>query len=294
MTLSCQVFAEAWRAAGGRSRRTEPTRRDARESRMTLRGPQPIRRLIRCEPRSPSPSIDSPTHPPNPRVLGHLHVGPAACHDPIRCRTDDYAAAAQCNLVMSWARVRQPLISYEMKAVSNQEYKEFRGALDRAIWFFKLAFGLTATRLDVNYLSQFAFGPHRAEGAELSLTSEQEEVAFSLLEYCATYVAVLQVHSVLERIYEDPFKIPEPDIQAAFQIARLIRNAFSHNPFLPVWQFGEQYENKQYIVPGVVSLSTTGLRGQFLEREHRGGPLAVLRLLEFTIGVLNLRYRGAG
>jgi hypothetical protein len=101
------------------------------------------------------------------------------------------------------------------------------------------------------------------------------------------------VHSVLERIRQDQIDVNYPELESAFQIARLIRNAFAHNPLIPTWEIRESFQNKTYVVPNVISLSTVGLDGKFLKRSDYGGPLSVLRLIEFAAEAVNRAYRGA-
>ncbi len=177
-----------------------------------------------------------------------------------------------------------------MQKITKIEYDEYKNSLNNAALYFKLAFGLTATPPKIEYLQFFSYGQHVAKFEELFLTSDEEKYAFPMLEHCATYLCVVQVHTVLEAIHDDPFSISEPEVQSAFQIARLIRNAFAHNPFAPVWKFGEKYENQYYVVQNVISLKTSGLNNNSVTRKHYGGPLAILRLLEFTCEVLQRHY----
>ena len=138
----------------------------------------------------------------------------------------------------------------------SPDFEFSRILLPNAQVHFKLVFGLTATRPQINYLDTFSFGGHVAYRTELALTTEQEEHAFAALEHCGTYLAAVQVHTVLESIHADPFQIPEPEIAAAFQIARLIRNAFAHNPFGPIWEIREAWKDRTFSVPSVITLNT--------------------------------------
>lgn len=120
----------------------------------------------------------------------------------------------------------------------------------------------------------------------MKLTKEQEEHGFAALEHCATYLCAVQIHTVLETIHPDPFSISEPEIQVAFHIARLIRNSFAHNPFDPHWQFGTKYDNTKFEIPSLITIDTKGRNGQAVTRGDYGGPLAILRFVEYTQGVL--------
>lgn len=154
---------------------------------------------------------------------------------------------------------------------------------------FKLVYGLTATKPSIQYLDEFAFGKHHLRGDALSLTKEEEVHAFAMLEHTGTYLAAIQVHTVLEALHQpDPFMIADAAIADAFQIARLIRNAFAHNPFAPHWEVKGKWR-RVYDVPRVIHLDATNLDGSNVRREHYGGPLAILVFLEFAIGIVERR-----
>jgi len=169
------------------------------------------------------------------------------------------------------------------------DFEYVRVLLHNAQLHFKLVFGLTATRPEVRYLDGFTFGTHTATREELVLTAVQEEQAFAALEHCGTYLAVVQAREAFNSIYERPFSIPEPEVSSAFHIARLIRNAFAHNPFSPVWKIDKRCRDKAYSVPHVISLNTSGLHGQPVRREHYGGPLAILRFLQYVDNLVQVR-----
>ena len=179
--------------------------------------------------------------------------------------------------------------------IGRPDYDAIRASLYYASIHLKLAFGLRATfgfpatRPGVSYLEAFSWGHHVAEHDELVLTREQEEQAFAALGHCATYISVVQVHTALESVHDDPFQIPEADVASAFHISRLIRNAFAHNPFIPVWEVRDAWKNRRFVVPDVVTLDTGDLDGKPLRREHYGGPIAILRLIEFADRVVQSR-----
>lgn len=65
------------------------------------------------------------------------------------------------------------------------------------------------------------------------------------------------------------------------------------NPFAPAWKVYGQHENQTYTVQNVIALNTSGLHGQLVKRSHYGGPLALLRLLQFTKRVVEEQTVGA-
>ncbi len=132
------------------------------------------------------------------------------------------------------------------------------------------------------YYDQFTYGGHLFKKEELELTKEQESFAAGLLVHSATYLCAVQADTVLQDAVPDRFKHTDPNIRSASWIARLIRNAFAHNPFEPVWKTYSECENQTYAVENVISLNTRGLDGKPVERLDYGGPLALLRLLDFV------------
>lgn len=163
---------------------------------------------------------------------------------------------------------------------------EYEELLDCAQIQYKFALAISTTIQssefpDLRYNDAFAYGSHTFKKDQLILTREQEHFAAILLEHSATYLCVVQADTVLQGIIPDRFKHPDPNICSASWIARLIRNAFAHNPFAPVWETYPECENQTYIVNDVISLRTRSLNGKPVERLDYGGPLALLCLLDF-------------
>jgi hypothetical protein len=146
------------------------------------------------------------------------------------------------------------------------DYGMIRLLLHDASIHLKLVFGLNATRPRVSYLDTFSYGSHVARHDELSLTAKEQERGFTALEHAATYLSAVQVHTALEAVHSAPFHIAEADIGSAFQIARLLRNAFAHNPFNPAWEIRDVWQERRFVVPDVITLDTTGLHGTSVRR----------------------------
>ena len=82
--------------------------------------------------------------------------------------------------------------------------------------------------------------------------------------------------------FHDPKADGNGDVCSAYQISRLIRNAFAHAPFDPVWSIDPDCCDRMFAVRDLIKLDTTGLHGQRFNWRHYGGPLALLRLSEFV------------
>jgi hypothetical protein len=62
----------------------------------------------------------------------------------------------------------------------------------------------------------------------------------------------------------------------------MIRNAFSHSPFNPIWRIDQDCRDKTFEVPGVIRLDCKDLDGKPFDWRDYGGPLAILRLAWFV------------
>jgi hypothetical protein len=174
-----------------------------------------------------------------------------------------------------------------MSSKTTPDFNLMRTLLHHARCHFKLAFGLTASHVTVTYLDVFTFRKHRTEPGELTLTPAEEKRAFAALEHCATYLCVVQVHTVLQKLLGEK----EQPTDDAFQIARLIRNSFAHNPFYPQWQLSQAWQNRVLSVLNVIQLDTSNLDGKPVKREHYGGPIAILRFIDCADTVVEKRAR---
>ncbi|HLY25398.1 MAG TPA: hypothetical protein VKQ72_03600 [Aggregatilineales bacterium] len=182
------------------------------------------------------------------------------------------------------------------KILAKNEYDEMQISLENANILFKLTFGLSTTfwpktdSPEIHYPATFSWGEHSVSQAELRLTREQEDYGFAILEHCSTYLCAIQIHTTLDSLRGDN-KFPEQEREDSFQIARQIRNAFAHDPFNPRWDIKPQFNNKKYEIPGIIFLDTTGLDGKAVNRRDYGGPLAILRFIEYTQGVLDQSFK---
>jgi hypothetical protein len=140
---------------------------------------------------------------------------------------------------------------------------------------FKLAVAVHAacTVTDSNafdYLEAFSFGRHVARRGELALSPDEEKTAAAALEHCATYLLAVQLDTVLQQSVEDRFHHPDDATRSAAWIARLLRNAFAHDPLRPIWQTYPECDDAFYEVAGIIALRTAGLDGKRVESGYVG------------------------
>ena len=161
-----------------------------------------------------------------------------------------------------------------------------RKKLDHIETLYKFVLGISGTcisdKLKISYYDVFVFGKHSTEKGELKLSKNEEKVASQILEHIATYTMMVQLNKIMEIKYPNRLQHSDINIRNASQIIRLIRNAFAHDPLEPVWQITQSCDNQIFQVGNIIKLDTTGLNGKKLKRMDYGGPLALLRLLQYV------------
>lgn len=125
-------------------------------------------------------------------------------------------------------------------------------------------------------------GNHSVPYGDVALRQDQADYAAHFLQRSATYLLAVAVKDAIRAVVSDPKASAESDIRAAYQIARLIRNAFAHAPFSPIWSIDPDCVNKAFEIADVIRLDTTDLHGKAFDWHHYGGPLALYRLAQFT------------
>ena len=125
-------------------------------------------------------------------------------------------------------------------------------------------------------------GDHSVRYGEIALRQDQADYAAHFLLRSATYLLAVAVKDAIRAVVRDPKASAESDIRAAYQIARLIRNAFAHAPFSPIWSIDPDCRNMAFEIADVIRLDTTDLHGTAFDWHHYGGPLALYRLAQFT------------
>jgi hypothetical protein len=172
--------------------------------------------------------------------------------------------------------------------ITDHEKQKHIQALFTAELQFRLA---SAVRLATNYKVQpldlpieWSHGKHRVKYAEIALRQDQAEYVAIFLHQSATFLMAVAMKDAIRAVVLDPKNAKNPDVRAAYQIARLIRNAFAHAPFSPTWSIDPDCSDKVFAIPGVIELTTKGLHGTPFDWHQYGGPLALFRLCRFVRG----------
>lgn len=141
---------------------------------------------------------------------------------------------------------------------------------------------VTGNRQPLDLPMEWVHGQHRVRYEEIALRQDQAEYAADFLQRSATYLMAVAMKDAIRAVVPDPKTSSNADVRAAYQIARLIRNAFAHGPFSPRWSIDPDCRETTFEVAGLIRLDTTSLQGVPFDWRHYGGPLALFRLARFV------------
>lgn len=130
--------------------------------------------------------------------------------------------------------------------------------------------------------TEWTHGKHRVKYDEIALRPDQADFAACFLHRSATFLMAVAIKDAIRAVVPDPKTCSDTNVQASYQIARLVRNAFAHAPFAPVWSIDPDCRNKVFAAGDIITLDTTGLQGTAFDWRHYGGPLALFRLCRFV------------
>ncbi|HBU69072.1 MAG TPA: hypothetical protein DEE98_01670 [Elusimicrobia bacterium] len=168
-----------------------------------------------------------------------------------------------------------------MDTISNQINKLFSAELQ-----FRLAsavrLAVTEEEQPLDLPKQWTYGRHTVKYNEVAIRKDQAGFAALCLQRSATYLMAVAIKDAIKAIITDPKNHKDLNIRNSYQIARLIRNAFAHSPFHPIWSIDEDCRDKIFEVKDIIILNTKGLDRTSFDWRHYGGPLAILKLCQFV------------
>ncbi|MBI2444075.1 MAG: hypothetical protein HYV42_02430 [Candidatus Magasanikbacteria bacterium] len=140
----------------------------------------------------------------------------------------------------------------------------------------------TRERQPLDVPTKWSHGKHFVTYEEIALRKDQAEIAAQYLEQTSTYLMSLAIKETLKKTYKDPKNHTDNNVVAAYQIARLIRNAFAHSPIRPVWSINPDCRDQVFVISDIISLNTAALDGKPFDWRHYGGLLALFRLSKYV------------
>lgn len=120
---------------------------------------------------------------------------------------------------------------------------------------------------------QWSHGKHVVADAEVAISEEDADCAACFLHRSATFLMAVAIKDAIRAAVPDPKNHFDSEIRSAYQISRLIRNAFAHAPFAPVWSIDSDCRNQVYAVRALIRLDTTGLQNHDLIGDIMAGRL---------------------
>jgi hypothetical protein len=151
---------------------------------------------------------------------------------------------------------------------------------------FRLA---SAVRLASTFKTQprdlpidWSHGKHSVRYDEIAFSEADAEHAAWSLHRSATFLMAVAIKDAIRVAVHAPKTDSDADVRSAYQIARLIRNAFAHSPLDPVWSIDLDCRDRVFVVRDLIRLETAGLHDERFNWRHYGGPLALLRLSQFV------------
>lgn len=129
---------------------------------------------------------------------------------------------------------------------------------------------------------RWSHGSDRVEYGVVALRPDQGDFAAWCMHRTATYMLAMSTKEALGSAIPDPKSASDSAIRGAYQVSRLIRNAFAHAPFDPRWSIDQDCQEQVFEVGDIVRLDTSGLNGKRFDWRHYGGPLALLELARFV------------
>lgn len=143
----------------------------------------------------------------------------------------------------------------------------------------RVATSLKEQPLDLPVL--WTHGKQSVTHRDIALRQDQADFASFYLHQSSTFLMAVAMKDALKQALPDPKNSSDSRIRAAYQISRLIRNAFAHAPFKPTWSIDPDCRNTIFSIPDIISLDTSGLEEMAFNWRHYGGPLALFQLSRF-------------
>ena len=99
---------------------------------------------------------------------------------------------------------------------------------------------------------EWTHGQHRVTYEEIALRPDQADYAAISLHRSSAFLMAVAMTEAFKEVVHDPSESADP-VRAAYQIARLVRNAFAHGPFSPTWRIRPTWR-EVFEVPDVITL----------------------------------------
>ena len=176
----------------------------------------------------------------------------------------------------------QYIRSLDLAALQLKFALQAEGAAHAPLWFEGIEFDGIAPVESATFpqrLGAMTYGGLHINGDDLKLSADAAALASNGLKHCSIFTLAVVIDSAFENIVPDRFNSSNQDIKIAARIARILRNAYTHDPFFPRWNCTNQNHIGKFIIPNVIAIDTTAVNGLEVEWQHYGGFLSLLLFL---------------
>lgn len=129
---------------------------------------------------------------------------------------------------------------------------------------------------------EWTFEKYRVSYDDFGLRVDQAELVAPLLEMTATFILCAAIRDALIAHYPNPKVHDNQDVVAAYQISRMMRNAFGHSMIMPKWSIDDDCKDRVFTIENIISLDTKSLHGNHVRWQDYGGPLAIFNFGRFV------------
>ena len=126
---------------------------------------------------------------------------------------------------------------------------------------------------------EWTFGRHRVSHSEFALRQDPAEYSAAALEHTTTLVIASTIRDALVNCIQNVKTNSDANVVTAYQIARMIRNAFSHQMMAPRWSIDKDCKDRKFEIINVISLDTQNLNEKIFDWRDYGGSLAIFRVI---------------
>ena len=167
---------------------------------------------------------------------------------------------------------------------------------------------VSSGRQPLDFPQTWTYGKHSVSYDEMSLRHEQAEYAAAAIEHSSTLMMAVAVKDAVEAVTPGlseavrrrgnqirtavgetientnpkPWIVTDDHVATAYHVSRLVRNAYAHAPFSPMWMINSGIRATTFSIPNVIELNTNNLHNTTFEWSHYGGMLALYRLCRFA------------
>lgn len=176
----------------------------------------------------------------------------------------------------------QYIRSLDLAALQLKFALQAEGAAHAPLWFEGIKFEGVAPVESAPFpqrLGGMTYGGLHISGDDLKLSADDAALASNGLKHCSILTLAVVIDSAFENIVPDRFNSSNQDIKIAARIARILRNAYTHDPFFPKWNCTNGNHIGKFVIPNVIAIDTTVVNGLEVEWQHYGGLLSLLLFL---------------